>query len=270
MNPLVQRILTAVCLATLLVVLLFAAPAPVSVAVLALLMLLAAWEWSAFLSLRRTGERLGYVAVAGVVLGGLYLLVPARLGFLPVLLLSLGWWMVAFLWILRYPTPVPRVFAGFAGMVVLGPTWLVLADLLQSGSHHGPVRVMLVLAIVWAADIGAYFVGRRAGRVKLAPHISPGKTWEGLLGGVAAAVVAAAIGGAVVGLPLGFAIPMGLGVAAISVVGDLTESMFKRNVGLKDSGRLFPGHGGVLDRIDSITAAVPLFALMLYWFDGLG
>ena len=105
----------------------------------------------------------------------------------------------------------------------------------------------------------------RFGRLKLAPQVSPGKTWEGPFGGVLLATLASVAGGLLVGLPPASMIPLGLGVAVLSVVGDLAESMFKRSVGAKDSGRLIPGHGGVLDRLDSITAALPLFALALSW-----
>lgn len=263
MGTLVQRAVTAVLVALALVLVLFAAPTAVSLAVLAVLMLLGAWEWSAFVGLRRTRHRAAYAFA----LAGLLLVVGTALppgGLLPVLLVSLAWWSAAFLWILRFPTPIPRAFAAVAGALVLGPAWLALARLLAH-EPDGAALVMLALGIVWSADIGAYFVGRRAGRLKLAPGVSPGKTWEGVMGGLAVAGAAAAIGGRLLDLPLAVALPAGIGVAAISVVGDLTESMFKRNVGLKDSGRIFPGHGGVLDRIDSITAAVPVFTLVLYW-----
>ena len=124
---------------------------------------------------------------------------------------------------------------------------------------------MFALLIVWAADMGAYFVGKGFGKVKLAPQISPGKTWEGVLGGLCAVMVLAAIGAQVFATDIAVLLPFCLAIAMISIVGDLTESMFKRNAGVKDSGSLFPGHGGVLDRIDSVTAAAPLFALALGW-----
>ncbi len=136
--------------------------------------------------------------------------------------------------------------------------WLLTRD-------SGPVLVLIMLVIVWAADIGAYFVGRAVGRVKLAPQVSPGKTWEGVIGGLAAATLAAIVAAGWAGLTIAQGVGLGISVAAISVIGDLTVSMFKRNAGLKDSGRLFPGHGGVLDRIDGVTAAAPLFAIEATW-----
>ena len=125
--------------------------------------------------------------------------------------------------------------------------------------------MLYLLTLVWVADIGAYFVGRGFGRVKLAPKISPGKTWEGVLGGLCAVLLLAAIGSTYLQIGISVLVPFCLAVAMLSVVGDLTVSRFKRSAGVKDSGKLFPGHGGLLDRIDSVTAAAPLFALALTW-----
>jgi phosphatidate cytidylyltransferase len=129
-----------------------------------------------------------------------------------------------------------------------------------------PSALLFALVIIWAADIGAYFAGKSFGRVKLAPRISPGKTWEGVIGGLVAVVlVLIAVRLYWIEINVAVIIPFCLAVATLSVVGDLTVSMFKRSAGLKDSGRVFPGHGGVLDRIDSVTAAAPLFALGIGW-----
>ena len=127
--------------------------------------------------------------------------------------------------------------------------------------------MLFLLLLVWAADIGAFFAGRSFGRLKLAPQVSPAKTWEGVLGGLGAAALVAAAGAWWFDLPRVAFLSLCLAVALISVVGDLTESMFKRYAGLKDSGSVFPGHGGVLDRIDSVTAAAPLFLLGLRWME---
>src|SRR5690606_16951319 len=124
----------------------------------------------------------------------------------------------------------------------------------------------------WAADIGAYFSGKTFGRRKLAPQVSPGKSWEGLFGGLLTSLLITLAVGLYRGWPVTemvLALAGAALVVLISVVGDLTESMFKRSSGIKDSSQLLPGHGGVMDRIDSLTAAIPVFALLL-WMAGWG
>jgi phosphatidate cytidylyltransferase len=152
---------------------------------------------------------------------------------------------------------------------VLLPSWALFVEL-HALSRYGAGLALTVLVIVWAADVGAYASGRLFGRVKLAPAVSPGKTWEGVSGGLLCAAFASWIAGHMLGT--GIAVPALLGIGAatalVSVVGDLTVSMFKRNVGLKDSGRILPGHGGVMDRIDSLTAAIPIFCCGL-WLAGI-
>ena len=160
-----------------------------------------------------------------------------------------------------FPTPIAKPVAWICGALVIVPAWLAL-DILYL---QRPELLLFALLIVWVADMGAYFVGKGFGRVKLAPQISPGKTWEGVFGGVSAVMVLAVMGSQAFEIEIAVIVPFCLAVAMISIVGDLTVSMFKRHSGVKDSGNLFPGHGGVLDRIDSVTAAAPLFALGLSW-----
>ncbi|MEQ1801769.1 MAG: phosphatidate cytidylyltransferase [Gammaproteobacteria bacterium] len=264
MSQLTQRVLTAVPLLGGLLLVLLVAPAWVAALVAGLVMVLGAWEWSAFIGWQLPRLRAAYAGANALLLVAAAWLVPSVIALEPVLYVALAWWALALLWILRFPTPVPPAIAAVAGVLVLIPAWLALVAILAVPGR-GPVLALLALCIVFAADIGAYFAGRRFGRVKLAPQVSPGKTWEGLIGGVLLATLTAVAGGLQVGLPAASMLPVGLGIAALSVVGDLTESMFKRSVGAKDSGHLIPGHGGVLDRLDSITAALPLFALALSW-----
>jgi phosphatidate cytidylyltransferase len=152
------------------------------------------------------------------------------------------------------------------GLPVLVPAFIALARLqvATGGFASGPQIVLWLVLLVIAADVGAYFAGRRFGRRKLAPRVSPGKTLEGALGGIALVSLIAWAGAAHFGLPQPAVVAFGCVVGIFSIVGDLTESMFKRAAGLKDSGILLPGHGGLLDRIDSVTAAAPLYALGLF------
>ena len=176
----------------------------------------------------------------------------------------MAWWFVAFLWLCLAPARVNPVTAALAGLLSLVPCWLALVYVtFTTQSTHW---VLFTLALVWAADTGAFFAGRWLGRVPLAPRVSPKKTWEGVLGGVLDERPRR-LGGRDVVVPAstcGRSSLTCIAVAALSIVGDLTESMLKRAAGLKDSGSLFPGHGGMLDRIDSVTAAAPalVFALI--------
>jgi phosphatidate cytidylyltransferase len=167
-------------------------------------------------------------------------------------------------WIVFAPARASRAAALLAGAVVLVPTWLALVRI-DARWAHGAQWTLFVLALAFAADTGAFFSGRRFGRLRLAPQVSPNKTWEGLLGGMLLALGVAAGANVWFRQPWGSFLPLCLAAAGFSVIGDLTESLLKRHVHLKDSGRLFPGHGGVLDRIDSVTAAVPLMTLGLIW-----
>ena len=257
-----QRILTAVVAGALLLAVLFAAPGWLARGLIAGVILVAAWEWGGFLSGTGTAGRAAYVAALGAALAaGAWLLGAGQLPVTAVLGVALAWWLAALGWLFFYPTPVPRALAGLAGALVLLPAWLAL-DILYRASAE---LLLFLLIVVWSADIGAYFAGRRFGRGKLAPAVSPGKTWEGVIGGLVAVAIVALSGARWFGFETAVLLPYCLAIALVSVVGDLTVSVFKRAAGLKDSGRLFPGHGGLLDRIDSVSAAAPLFALGLAW-----
>ncbi|KAB5624196.1 phosphatidate cytidylyltransferase [Pseudomonas putida] len=227
---------------------------------------LGAWEWARLAGLMAQPLRIAYAAVVAGALMVLYLmpdLAPWVLG------ASVIWWGLATWLVLTYPRSA-ELWSSAAcrlliGLLVLLPAWQGL--LLLKHWPLGNGLILAVMVLVWAADIGAYFSGRAFGKRKLAPHVSPGKSWEGVYGGMAVSLLITLVVGLVRDWGLG---PLLLGlvgaviVVMSSVVGDLTESMFKRREGIKDSSNLLPGHGGVLDRIDSLTAAIPMFAVLLW------
>jgi phosphatidate cytidylyltransferase len=228
---------------------------------------LAAWEWAALAGLHAVFWRMGYVALVVAALSLVWMAsdVPP----VAVMLAALLCWLSGGVWVSRTDRALrvwPKWIRALAGMVVLVPAWwalVVLHQLPESGRHY----VVFLLALIWTADTAAYLSGRLWGSRKLAPHISPGKTWEGVWGALAAGLLLGVFGARYFGLQgsrsLGFVALCTITVL-FSIVGDLAESAFKRQSGLKDSGRLLPGHGGVLDRVDSLTAAAPLFMLGLW------
>jgi phosphatidate cytidylyltransferase len=256
-----KRVLTAVVLAAALLVILLWLPPVATVVALTALLLAGAWEWSAFLRLSTAGRRLTYVALVALLLPLAWQVSADRDGRDLILVAAVLWWLTAFMWIAFIPRLVSRWAAGVAGVLALVPSWLALVWL-RLAPPHGQ-WVLFTLILVWVADIGAFFVGRRFGRIRLAPVVSPGKTWEGVLGGVALSALVAVGGSLWFHVPLEVFLPLCLATVAFSVVGDLTESLLKRFAGMKDSGSVFPGHGGVMDRIDSLTGAAPVLLLGL-------
>ena len=249
-----QRIISAVIALLTLFLVLFLVPPGVAQGVFFLAMLAGAWEWSAFLGATGSALRWTYVLLIAALLAAATLFTP---DVERVFQVALVWWLVALVWTFFFPTPIPRPVRWLAGALLLVPLYLALVLLYAIN----PLVLLFALVIVWLADVGAFFVGRALGRVKLAPRISPGKTWEGAIGGLVAVALLAGLATQWSEAGLAVLLPFCLAVASLSIVGDLTVSMFKRTAGLKDSGKLFPGHGGVLDRMDSIAAALPLFAL---------
>ncbi|PIQ38720.1 MAG: phosphatidate cytidylyltransferase [Lysobacterales bacterium CG17_big_fil_post_rev_8_21_14_2_50_64_11] len=230
-------------------------------------MLLGLWELTRLIGLQSRAARLAYLAANIAVM--CWLVWSAWLGLaLPVVVVGSVFWVLVPLW-LAYP----GAFAGhsrqsvaiklLAGSLAAIPAWSALL-LLHGDGALGPRWALLALVAVWAADSFAYFAGSRWGRRKLAPQISPGKTWAGLWGGLAGCVLislAAAPALALGWLQIPALALLALVTGVFSVFGDLFESVFKRQAGSKDSGALIPGHGGVLDRIDSLLAALPIFVV---------
>jgi phosphatidate cytidylyltransferase len=223
-----------------------------------------AWEWSTFLGLSARPARLAYVLLAAVLAIAARAWLADTGGFAMLMELTVCWWILALLWLWLAPQHTRPWSTALAGLCALVPAWVALTRMAEAWPR-GAQWVLFILTLTFAADTGAFFAGRNWGRVKLAPRVSPHKTWEGVLGGMLLATLLGFAGSRWFGVPPSVLVPLCLAGAAFSVVGDLTESMFKRGAGLKDSGRLFPGHGGVLDRVDAALAATPVMCLGLMW-----
>jgi phosphatidate cytidylyltransferase len=230
-----------------------------------------AWEWSRLVPLAAPGLRLLYCAASACLMWLLWQAGPAAAS-VWVLPLALLWWLFALYW-LTHPQLCAQPAAGCgwlklaAGILVIVPAWTALAAL-HGGGRGGPVVTLGLLLMVWLADSGAYFAGRRWGRHKLAPVISPGKTWEGVYGGLLASLAFAALAGGLYSQSVRWTVTcllVSLLAMLFSIAGDLLESLMKRHSGIKDSGHIIPGHGGVLDRVDSLLAAAPLFLAGFEW-----
>ncbi len=259
-----QRFFTAVIALVVVGLVLFVAPPMLARALIALLLLAGAWEWGGLIFSKPddgSKGRMLYTGICFLMIAGLFSQVPETELAHFIFKIALVWWSAALIWMFFFPTPIPPALIWICGFLVLIPAWVAL-DLLY---RHDPTLLVFALLVVWAADIGAYFVGKGFGRIKLAPNISPGKSWEGVLGGLTAVALLAGIANGFLDTDIAVLVPLCVAAGMLSVVGDLTVSMFKRNADVKDSGSLFPGHGGVLDRIDSVSAAAPPIALSLAW-----
>lgn len=262
-----QRIITGLILAIVFLCAVVFLPTEALAVVLAGVMMVAAWEWTRLAVLKPVEGFLFYLAMA-LGMYGLYCF-PEELQIDQWLLWSsLLWWSGITVIILRYkPVEVDhnkgvvRLSKAMMGLVALLPAWWALIQL-HSYTGYGYEFFIFAFLIVWFADVGAYFAGKSMGKRKLAPNVSPGKTIEGMLGGllsVLALSFAATFWFGFSGQKQGLFVVMCGIIAVFSVYGDLFESLLKRQAGVKDSSQLLPGHGGVLDRIDSVLAAAPLF-----------
>ena len=268
-----QRVVTAVVLASCFLATLFGLSSTLFALVIGLALGVGGWEWSSLAGFTSRSARLAYTAALlfCLVLIAYWIdfdessLFSARVH--STLLWACGWWALALLWVQSYPSSAllwgRRWLCALIGFAVLVPMWVAMATLVHA--PEGPWLVLGVVALVALADIGAFFSGRAFGRRKLAVQVSPGKTWEGVVGGLGAVALGVTLFAysQLNELSQFWAWLLLAGVTGLaSVLGDLLESMIKRHRGVKDSGTILPGHGGILDRVDGLTAALPVFTLM--------
>ena len=287
-----QRIMTALIMLPLALFAIFFLPLETFSKVVAVIVLIGFWEWTGFIGKVSFISRVAYVLVSAGLMWFVYnnslpidywngWIFPESLGELfqlrdaafISLILSALWWVFAFILVIVFPKISASFINNFFIMAVIGwlllvPTWVALTGLRSIGMaldfSRGSGLLLFALCLVWAADTGAFFSGKMFGKHKLAPHVSPKKTWEGVFGGVIFATLISFVAVKILSIPedkfVGLAILAAI-IVSFSVIGDLTESIFKRLSGLKDSGKILPGHGGILDRIDGLTAALPLCLL---------
>jgi len=283
-----QRIITASILAPAAILAIFYLPLAYFSALLMVIIGIGAWEWGPLMGFKGKTKRLGFVATTLILIGTIWaLLSPSDIWLnskelhiyaLNLLWLAVAWWVLSAFLMFSYPNSSGfwskhRSVRGIFGWLTLVPTWLAFVVIrtndYQADSYHGAQLLMFLFLMVWSADIGAYFVGKAIGKNKLMPNVSPGKTLEGFLGGVAFACILVVIAAYNLNWTNEQVITVLLVtvlITTVSVLGDLNESMFKRQAGVKDSGSILPGHGGILDRIDSLTATAPVFALCYVLF----
>ncbi|MBC7991146.1 MAG: phosphatidate cytidylyltransferase [Luteimonas sp.] len=271
------RVLAALIMAPFAIAAVLFLPTPWVVALAAVMFLAGLWEWLRLADIDDTLARTVLLLVNLLLMVALVWASRSESGgslvlFQLMVVLGVIWWLLAMIWLRHYDFASDhdthaRVFKLGAGTLAVVPAWCALA-VIHAGQPYGHAWLLIALAVVWAADSGAYFAGRKFGKRKLSPRISPNKTVEGMAGGAIAGIAVAMVGAPLAGASLA-QLPAVALVAAIavgfSVVGDLFESLLKRHVGAKDSGDLIPGHGGILDRIDGVLAALPVFALGKAW-----
>lgn len=265
-----QRLLTVAAILPIFLLALFVAPALVWGAFVGLVAMVGAAEWARLGNFGR-GARVLFMAIVAMGIAGAYWteytspggLYASGHGKIAIAVVALFWFVGVPVWLMRHGRLSNPWILGFIGVLVLVPLWHAMYI-----THAEPWKLIGMMSIVWMADTAAYAFGRMFGRHKMAPRISPGKTWEGAAGATVM-VLLYVFGMATVfpGAFVGWAPMMGIGVIMLllSIEGDLLESWMKRVAGVKDSGSLLPGHGGVLDRIDALTGALPLGIFALWW-----
>jgi len=257
-----ERLITAIILIPIFLALLFYLPAIPFLIVTGLAALYGAWEWSHLMQIQNKSMRYYYVLGMAVIFIGVMFIPAAN-----VFSLAFFFWLAATVLVFLYPKLSQcwsrgLIWRGIMGIFVLTPCWVSLNYIReQNGGVYG---LLFLFVLIWGADSVAYFVGKAYGKTKLAPLVSPGKSVQGVIGAMVFAIIFPLAVVWSLGVPTSAwvcSVVVSIVTVIASIIGDLFESMLKRQAGLKDSGTLLPGHGGLLDRIDSLTAAAPIFVV---------
>jgi phosphatidate cytidylyltransferase len=262
---LLKRLLTAAVLGPLVIIGVLTLNQNQFAGALIVLLIIASWEFCSLIKVKSITGKAAFILLA---IATTYVLQKEPSALMPALIASALWWSIALYWIFSFPKHSHYLNNSLSiklvnGLFFLVPMALALITLHKNNSS----LVLLLLALIWAADIGAYFTGRTFGKNKLCPTVSPGKTIEGALGGVILSLVVGALyvlmttNKPTLEIYFNFGV-LSLIVSLVSILGDLFESILKRLADVKDSGKILPGHGGLLDRIDSLTCAAPIFFLL--------
>ena len=283
-----QRIITALLLAPAIIAAIFYLPLTYFAALVLVVMAIGAWEWGPLMGFPTKRRRIAFVSTNVMLILVLWFYLPLNTLWLNatelhssivyILWLTVAWWLLSAFLTIVYPRyssfwSKHRSVRGIFGWFTIVPTWLAFMILrtheYSNDRYDGSQLIMFLFLMVWSADVGAYFVGKSIGKHKLMPNVSPGKTIEGFLGGVVFACLLVIVAGNMLNWSFNqhlTVLVVTVVITTISVLGDLNESMFKRQAGIKDSGSILPGHGGILDRIDSLTATAPIYALCYVFF----
>ncbi|SBS27711.1 Phosphatidate cytidylyltransferase [Marinomonas spartinae] len=260
------RILSAIVMAALFICAVFVLGPTSFMLAMGAVVLVAGWEWARLSGVQSVLARL----VFAIVIAGLCFAIHVWGWQKSILYVAPLVWLVALYWVVCYPSLKLWRFSWsriVLGALVLTTTWSAMVVLKESNNFV--VWVLVLMGLIWGADSGAYFSGKAFGKRKLAPKVSPGKSWEGVLGGLVFTQIGVALFSYQVGFDVrswGILVIIGLVTVFVSILGDLMESLLKRHESMKDSSHLIPGHGGVMDRVDSLTAAAPIFVLLLTIF----
>jgi len=271
-----HRLLTAFILGPLVLWGIYALPELYFLLFVLLLVTMGAWEWSAFAGWNHKSSRSIFTALSAALYSSILWFNHIEIN-QAVILISLVWWLLCIPLLISFPFKQShllqkKLIKAIVGILLLLAT-LISMVMIRNNPNYGSEYILYLIFIIWFADSGAYFAGRSLGKNKLIPNVSPGKTWEGVVGAIVVTFIVSIASLYILDIPSSDSILfiiVTFVTVVYSIVGDLSESMFKRMENIKDSGNILPGHGGILDRIDSMMSAFPIFFAGLWLMEKAG